>query len=83
MAIRTAPGLPLTGRESEVARLAATGLTNRQVAKRLSLSIRTVECHLCSVYAKTETGTRTRLTLWLMRQGELLSPGMEETGDRG
>ncbi len=71
MAVRTAPGLPLTGREHEVARLVATGLTNRQIAKSLSLSVRTVECHLWSAYAKTGTGTRTRLTLWLASRGEL------------
>jgi DNA-binding CsgD family transcriptional regulator len=66
MAVRTAPGLPLTGREREIARLVATGLTNRQVASRLSLSIRTVECHLSSAYVKTGTGTRTRLALWVI-----------------
>jgi DNA-binding NarL/FixJ family response regulator len=71
MAVRAEPGLPLTRRESEVARLAASGLTNRQIAKSLSVSVRTVECHLWSAYAKTGTGTRTRLTLWLARRGEV------------
>jgi DNA-binding NarL/FixJ family response regulator len=65
MAVRTEPSSPLTRRESEVARLAASGLTNRQIAKSLSLSVRTVECHLWTAYRKTETGTRTRLLLWL------------------
>lgn len=69
LSARTAPGLPLTGREREIARLVASGLTNRQIASRLCLSVRTVECHLWSAYTKTGTGTRTRLTLWLMRQG--------------
>jgi DNA-binding NarL/FixJ family response regulator len=71
MAVRTAPGLPLTGREREVALLAANGLTNRQIAKSLSVSVRTVECHLWSAYAKTGTGTRTRLTLWLAQHGQV------------
>jgi len=65
MAVRTVPGSPLTRRESEVARLAASGLTNREIAKSLSLSVRTVECHLWSAYRKTRTGTRVRLVLWL------------------
>jgi hypothetical protein len=49
MAVRTEPGLPLSRREREIARLAASGLTNRQFAKSLSLSVRTVECHLVRV----------------------------------
>jgi DNA-binding NarL/FixJ family response regulator len=65
MAVRTAPGSPLTRRESEVARLAAKGLSNRQIATSLFLSVRTVECHLHTTYIKTGTGTRTRLVLWL------------------
>jgi DNA-binding CsgD family transcriptional regulator len=69
VAARTAPGLPLTDREAEIASLVAEGLTNRQVAKRLSLSVRTIESHLWSAYIKTGTGTGTRLTLWLIRQG--------------
>lgn len=71
MAVRMDPSLPLTGREHEVACLVAAGLTNRQIASRLSLSVRTVECHLWSAYAKTGTGTRTRLTLWLARRGQV------------
>ncbi|MFF8592454.1 helix-turn-helix transcriptional regulator [Streptomyces sp. NPDC015220] len=36
----------LTGRQSRIVRLAATGLTNRQIAERLLLSARTVGFHL-------------------------------------
>jgi DNA-binding NarL/FixJ family response regulator len=71
MAVRTAPGLPLTSREHEVARLVAEGLTDRQIASRLCISERTVHAHLRAAYAKTGTGTRTRLTLWLARRGQV------------
>ncbi len=71
MAVRTAPGLPLTGREMEIALLVADGLTDRQVASRLCISERTVHAHLRTAYAKTGTGTRTRLTIWLIRQGQV------------
>jgi DNA-binding CsgD family transcriptional regulator len=42
----------LTKREHEVATLAEAGLTNRQIAERLSLSPRTVENHLQNVFVK-------------------------------
>ena len=43
---------PLSARETEIARLAADGLTNRQIADRLYVSERTVENHLYRVFIK-------------------------------
>jgi DNA-binding NarL/FixJ family response regulator len=43
---------PLTMREREVARLAAAGTANREIAAHLYLSVRTVENHLASAYRK-------------------------------
>lgn len=43
---------PLTERELEVARLAAEGLRNREIAERLECSVRTVESHLAQARAK-------------------------------
>ncbi|WP_308190309.1 helix-turn-helix transcriptional regulator [Pseudonocardia sp. TRM90224] len=51
--------LPLTDREREVAALAATGLPNREIAERLTLSVRTVEGHLyraCHKLGVTDRG---------------------------
>lgn len=70
MAVKTELDTLLANRESEIGRLVAGGLTNREIAARLVLSVRTVECHLWSAYRKTGTGTRTRLALWLICQGE-------------
>ena len=42
----------LSPRELEVLELVAAGLTNEEIAERLSLSVRTVERHLSNVYAK-------------------------------
>ncbi|MEJ3749250.1 LuxR C-terminal-related transcriptional regulator [Actinomycetes bacterium KLBMP 9797] len=51
----------LTGREHEIARLAATGLPSRQIAERLYLSVRTVENHLQRIYRKLGVTNRSEL----------------------
>ncbi len=51
----------LTESEARVARLAAAGLTNREIARTLSMSVRTAEGHLSHVYAKLELRSRTEL----------------------
>jgi DNA-binding NarL/FixJ family response regulator len=48
----------LTGREREVATLASQGLTNQEIARRLVLSVRTVETHLARVYDKLGINSR-------------------------
>jgi DNA-binding CsgD family transcriptional regulator len=51
----------LTAREREVARLAAGGLSNREITKQLFLSVRTVENQLQRAYAKLGVRSRTEL----------------------
>ncbi len=50
---------PLTEREREVLLLAAAGMTNRGIGAQLSISDRTVQGHLASIYAKLGVGSRT------------------------
>ncbi|MBC9225256.1 AAA family ATPase [Aeromicrobium sp. 636] len=50
--------LPLTAREREIVTLAARGLSNREVAERLTLSVRTVEGHLYRAGAKLGVSDR-------------------------
>jgi DNA-binding CsgD family transcriptional regulator len=52
----------LTRAEAEVARLAAEGLTNREIAARLYVSPRTVQTHLSHVFSKLELASRRELT---------------------
>jgi len=54
---------PLTGREREIAMLAATGLSSPQVAQSLGLSPRTVDNHLQQVYRKLGVSSRRELSL--------------------
>jgi DNA-binding CsgD family transcriptional regulator len=51
----------LTAREREVAGLAASGASSKEIAGRLYISLRTVENHLQSVYSKLGVGSREEL----------------------
>lgn len=52
----------LTDQEARVARLAAAGLTNQQVADELRVSVKTVEYHLGKIYRKLGIRSRRQLT---------------------
>ncbi len=58
---------PLTPQERQVARLVAEGASNREVASRLFVSVRTVESHLSRVYRKMDLRSRTELAGWISR----------------
>jgi len=68
---RPGPRQALTRRETEVAMLAARGLTNRDIATRLCLSVRTVEVHVDHILTKLGFGTRTQLAAWAHQEGLL------------
>jgi DNA-binding CsgD family transcriptional regulator len=57
---RQVPG-DLTRRELEVAELAASGLSNREIASRLYVSVRTVTSHLDHIYTKLSISSRAQL----------------------
>ena len=67
------PG-PLTARELEVLRLVSTGLTNRGIAARLSLSEKTVARHLSNIFGKLGISSRAAATAYAYENG---------TSDRG
>jgi ATP/maltotriose-dependent transcriptional regulator MalT len=59
--VAVAAPLPLTSREREIVTLAAGGLSNRQIADRLVVSVRTVEGHLYRACAKLGVSDRAEL----------------------
>jgi DNA-binding CsgD family transcriptional regulator len=59
----------LTEREAQVLTLVAQGLSNRDVARHLVISEKTVARHLANVYAKLDVGSRTAASAWAHRHG--------------
>ncbi|WP_225825555.1 helix-turn-helix transcriptional regulator [Streptomyces naphthomycinicus] len=55
----------LTARQRQIVALAAAGLSNREIARQLTLSVRTVGNHLYSAYTRLGTGDRGELP-WLV-----------------
>jgi DNA-binding CsgD family transcriptional regulator len=58
---------PLTVRESEIASLLATGMSNKEIAHQLVLSERTVESHVRNILAKLELTSRAEVSRWVHR----------------
>jgi DNA-binding NarL/FixJ family response regulator len=63
------PGGALTERETEVVRLMAEGLSNRQIAARLFVTESTVKTHVNNVFAKLHVGDRAAVVSWAFRSG--------------
>jgi len=59
----------LTERELEVLRLAGKGMTNKEIAGGLCLSVRTVQAHLGSIFSKLGVGSRTEAVLYGLKSG--------------
>ncbi|RNL75326.1 response regulator [Nocardioides marmorisolisilvae] len=58
------PGADLSAREREVLDLVAEGLANKQIARRLGITERTVKVHLGSVFRRIGVTDRTSAALW-------------------
>jgi NarL family two-component system response regulator LiaR len=62
---------PLTERELEVLKLAAKGMSNKDIARHLNLSIRTIQAHLSTVFSKMQVGSRTEAVVQALQKGWL------------
>lgn len=67
---------PLSEREMDVLREAARGLPNKDIARRLNLSVRTIHTHLGNIFTKLGVGSRTEAVLLALRRGWIT---LEET----
>jgi len=64
----------LSRREAQVAQLAATGVSNKDVATRLGLNLRTVEKHMTAIFTKLGLRNRAELAALMSRTGSAGSP---------
>jgi DNA-binding NarL/FixJ family response regulator len=71
---------PLSEREMEVLREAARGLPNKDIARRLNLSVRTIHTHLGNIFTKLAVGSRTEAVLLALRRGWIALEDTEATG---
>ena len=62
------PTEALTEREIDVLRLAARGLSNRQIAVELALSPRTVQAHMANIFGKLQVASRTEAVMMGLRK---------------
>lgn len=72
---RQSASLELTSRELEVLRLAATGISNPQIAIRLQISVNTVKAHIKSILEKLNLENRTQLAAYAARKGLITQEG--------
>jgi DNA-binding NarL/FixJ family response regulator len=68
------PREELSERELEVLRLLCQGRTDKAIAQRLYLSVRTVNSHVSHIYAKLGVGTRTEAMQLALQHGLVLLP---------
>lgn len=64
-------GEVLSDREMEVLRLAAKGMSNMEIADSLTLSVRTVQTHLRSIFNKLGVGSRSEAIVYALKKGWL------------
>lgn len=65
------PQVELTDRERQVLGLLADGLANKQIARRLGISEKTVKGHLTNLFQRIGVADRTQAALWAERTGAL------------
>ena len=65
----------LSAREMEIIELVADGLTNQEIAQRLTISKRTVDNHVSNMFTKTGSKNRVALLNWAMDHGKICRDG--------
>jgi len=72
---RTADEVSLTRRQAEMIALLVAGYSNKEIARRSSVSVNSVKTHLRSAYRKLGVRSRAEAAVWAVRQGLVPEPG--------
>ena len=67
--------ISLSAREMEIIVLVADGLTNQEIAEKLTISKRTVDNHVSNMFTKTGSKNRVALLNWAMDHGKICRDG--------
>ncbi len=69
---------PLTRRETEILGLIAQGMSNDEIAHKLTISVNTVKVHVRNIFEKMQVQSRTEATIEAVKRGWVVVPGMAQ-----
>ena len=70
----------LSERETETLKLLATGMSNKQIAEELSLSLRTVKAHMSNIFTKMNVASRSEALVEALKLGLLTLEDVKQEG---
>lgn len=71
----------LSEREKEMLKLLATGMGNKEIARRLCLSLRTVKAHMSHIFTKMNVASRSEALVEALRSGLISLEDIKEKSD--
>jgi len=70
--LKVTPCMHLSNREFEILQLLAVGWSNKRIACKLCISIRTVKFHTSNIYIKILVGNRSEAIAWAWKHSKIL-----------
>jgi NarL family two-component system response regulator LiaR len=70
----------LSDREMEMLELLATGMSNKEIAEKLCLSLRTVKAHMSNIFTKMNVASRSEALVEALRKGLLTLDDIKQAG---
>jgi DNA-binding NarL/FixJ family response regulator len=70
----------LSDREMEMLKLLATGMSNKEIAEKLCLSLRTVKAHMSNIFTKMNVASRSEALVEALRKGLLTLEDIKQAG---